>query len=472
MTSKRPSIVILGAGPAGVGAAARLARRDAFDIVVVEQRDVVGGNAGSFDLDGMRVDYGSHRLHPACNPEILSDITEMLGEDLLDRPRHGRIRLRGRWLHFPLRPLDLALRLPPSFALGVLRDSVMGSSRKDATATFASTLEQGLGRTICGEFYFPYAEKIWGIPPTQLDSEQARRRVSANSMGGMVKKLLKAVPGLAAKGSGRFFYPRNGYGQISEAYFDEATRRGVRFRFGSRATTVRTVSGRVASVRVGGRAEDTELVANQVLSTIPLPALTRAVCPKAPADVLEATEGLRYRAMVLVYLVLDTEQFSEFDAHYFPEHDVAFTRISEPKNYGLAANPNSTVLCAELPCDPADSVWSMSDTDLGDLVASSLATVGLPVQVSIRRIETRRLRQAYPIYTRGYQERFAKLDSWIDGIDGLVSFGRQGLFAHDNTHHALAMSYAIDECVDSNACLNRKRWAGYRRTFESHVVED
>ena len=205
--SERPKIMILGAGPAGVGAASRLARRGLFDITVVEQRHVVGGNAGSFELCGQRVDYGSHRLHPACDSRILADIRTMLGADLLDRPRHGRIRLRGRWLHFPLKPVDLALNLPSSFMLGVMRDSILRPRNGNHPPTFATTLEQGLGRTICRDFYFPYAEKIWGVSPAELDVEQARRRVSANSLLGMVRKVAKMVPGFKTKGAGRFFYP-------------------------------------------------------------------------------------------------------------------------------------------------------------------------------------------------------------------------------------------------------------------------
>ena len=61
-------VAILGAGPAGVGAAWQLVRSRKADAIVVEQRDDVGGNAGSFELYGMPVDYGSHRLHPACQP--------------------------------------------------------------------------------------------------------------------------------------------------------------------------------------------------------------------------------------------------------------------------------------------------------------------------------------------------------------------------------------------------------------------
>ena len=110
-----PKIAILGAGPAGLGAALRLARDGLADAEVIEARDRVGGNAGSFVLEGVHCDFGSHRLHPKLEPRVMADIEAALGPDLLWRPRHGRIRLQGRWIHFPLKPADLLLHLPFSF---------------------------------------------------------------------------------------------------------------------------------------------------------------------------------------------------------------------------------------------------------------------------------------------------------------------------------------------------------------------
>ena len=123
-----PRIVILGAGPAGVGAAHWLRQTRKAQVTVVEQNAVVGGNAGSFEAGGQRLDYGSHRLHPACDPEILAEIRKLLGDELLDRPRHGRIHLRGKFVHFPLKPVDLMLRLDPRFALGSLTDMARKAS--------------------------------------------------------------------------------------------------------------------------------------------------------------------------------------------------------------------------------------------------------------------------------------------------------------------------------------------------------
>jgi hypothetical protein len=72
----------------------------------------------------------------------------MLGEDLLDRPRHGRIRLRGRWVHFPLKPLDLVSNLPLSFTAGALSDSLKKFVSKPSgdALTFADVSNAGSAR--------------------------------------------------------------------------------------------------------------------------------------------------------------------------------------------------------------------------------------------------------------------------------------------------------------------------------------
>jgi protoporphyrinogen oxidase len=119
-----------------------------------------------------------------------------------------------------------------------------------------------------------------------------------------------------------------------------------------------------------------------------------------------------------------------------------------------------------------DPAWRAGDRELGALVAGALEAAGLPPRSPVRAVVTRRLPQAYPIYTRGYREHFDRLDAWASGIKGLLTFGRQGLFAHDNTHHTLAMAYAANDCLDDNARLDRDRWTAHRRRFTENVVAD
>jgi hypothetical protein len=77
----------------------------------------------------------------------------------------------------------------------------------------------------------------------------------------------------------------------------------------------------------------------------------------------------------------------------------------------------------------------------------------------------------YPVYQRGYADQLRELDGWAGRLLRVTTFGRLGLFAHDNTHHAMAMAY------DAVAALaggewDRQAWAAARARFASHVVED
>ncbi|HQR32099.1 MAG TPA: FAD-dependent oxidoreductase [Blastocatellia bacterium] len=472
--TNRPRIAILGAGPAGLGAAWQLARSGKAETIVLEQRSDVGGNSGSFDLDGLMLDYGSHRLHPSCHPEIMADLRSLLGEDLLDRPRHGRICLRGRWIHFPLKPVDLMLRLPISFATGVAFDSVrklIPTSPQNGEASFASVLERNLGSTIFRDFYHPYAQKIWGVPAEQLSAIQAYRRVSAGSLMKMVKKVLALVPGFKAPGAGRFFYPRKGFGQISQALASAALADGAQL---WRDTTVHKIHlGTPHRIEVQRAGVSQTIEADYVWSTIPITTLARLVNPAAPPEVIEAGRNIKFRAMILIYLVIGQSQFTEFDAHYFPDAETELTRISEPKNYSACTVPKDrTVLCCELPCDVDDNVWRMTDEELGKLASRALERSGLPIQAPILEVVTKRLSHAYPIYLQGYEQHFGLLDAWASQLDRVLTFGRQGLFAHDNTHHALAMAYAAVASLSSSGTFDLAQWADHRAEFATHTVED
>ena len=470
-----PHVAILGAGPAGLGAAARLRQTGRARVTVLEQQETPGGNAGSFEFGGLRVDYGSHRLHPACDPAILTDVRTLLGDDLLDRPRHGRIGLRGRWIHFPLHPTDLFLRLDRGFAAGAARDLMLKPFRRNGGAdTFGDVLRGSLGPTICDDFYFPYARKIWGRSAHELSGIQARRRVSAGSFTKLLRKVLNQVPGLKPPGAGRFFYPRQGFGQISEAYAGLAARHGAELRFGTRVTRL-VPPGTAAEpwgIEVDRNGRTERLEADHLWSTIPITVLARLMAGGVPEAVREAAAAMDYRAMLLIYLALDVDQFTEYDAHYFPAADIHITRLSEPKNYAALREPRGrTVLCAELPCSPEDPWWTMSEEDLGRLVADDLGRAGVPLPVQPAAVHVRRLRQAYPIYQLGYEHSFGVLDRWAAGLPRLLTYGRQGLFAHDNTHHALAMAYAAADCLTDGG-FDAHRWGEYRQVFETHVVED
>lgn len=440
-------------------------------MVVLERAPTIGGLAASFEVGGMRVDHGSHRLHPAASSEVRAELEAILGDDLQVRPRNGRLRLADRWVAFPPRPFDLARRLPARIAGGLVRDALLAPLRRPRADTFAEVVRAGLGPTMLHEFYGPYVRKIWATEPDELSGELARRRVGARSPSALLRKVVAPRrAGRGGDGKGTFLYPRRGFGQIIEGLADAAATAGAEIRTSAEVTALDLRDdGATATL-----ADGSTVTSRVILSTVPVPAL--AGLAGAPPPVRAAAGALTFRSLALVYLVLERPYWTSYDAHYLPGPDIACSRISEPKRYRDApSDPPSdqegrTVLCAEVPCSTADEIWNGDDRALGELVAAGVSRLGLP-DATPTEVVVRRVPNAYPVYRCGFEAHLTVLDRWVGEQPSLLTFGRQGLFAHDNTHHALAMGFAAADAL-ADGVLDAPRWARARAEFAAHVVED
>lgn len=486
--SERLRIGVVGAGPAGLWAAWRAAAAG-HEVTVVERADQVGGMAASIDVAGLRVDLGSHRLHPSTPAPILEGLRGLLGDDLQVRPRDGRIRLAGRWLGFPLRTGDLLRNAPRSFAARAAIDAATGPLRSARSDTFAEVVRAGLGPTVYEEFYRPYVTKIWGVDPSELSGDLARRRVSASSPSDIARRLVRG-----SRPEGRtFIYPRRGFGQISEVLADAAVDAGATLLTGTEVMTVDPGDERrPASLTVGPRRRASSgdgagqagqagrvIDADVIWSTAPLVELARRSDPAPSTVALSAAGRLDHRGLVLVYLVLDRPSWTSFDAHYLPATEHSAARISEPRNYRDSAEDPAgrTVLCAEVPATVGDATWTATDEDLAAGLVDDLTRLGLP---AVRPVEVRtvRLPLVYPLYRPGFEWDLVALEWWLADQPRLVSFGRQGLFVPDNTHHALAMGAAAVASISpartgsADATFDQDGWRRARDRFRSHVVED
>ena len=187
-------IVVAGAGAAGL-AAAWYAARAGHEVTVVDRADVVGGMAASRTVAGLRVDHGSHRLHPAADPD-----------DPRRPPPAARRRPPGPAPATAAsgspdagsgsrcaRPTSCATCRPASPpALPSTRSP--SPLRRPRADTFAEVLRAGLGPTITDGFYGPYARKLWDADPSELAGDLARRRVSASSPVDLARRLVRGRP--------------------------------------------------------------------------------------------------------------------------------------------------------------------------------------------------------------------------------------------------------------------------------------
>ncbi len=453
-------VLVVGGGPCGLTAALAAARRG-LSVELVEAAPHLGGMAASFTVAGQRVDLGSHRLHPAAPVRVLDLLDDLLGSDLQVRQRNGRLRLQDRWVRFPFRPLDVARSMPPRFVVAAAADALTAPLRRARDNSYADFVRAGLGPSALSAFHGPMATKLWGLPPERLSADLARKRISQRTP----TRILARIASAGRQGGATFLYPRLGYGQIPERLAEAAADAGVQMHTSCSVEMLhRGHNGG------GGRAPTALLSTGESVRS-------GRVLWTAQESALRASLGLEpgperpMRGLTLVYLALDQDRYTPFDAHYVPTPAVAFSRLSEPKNYRDGPDPaGRTVLCLEVPCTVGDEIWSSDDDALAERTAADLGRLGLP---PVRVVETavRRLPSVYPVETvDGDCHGAGHLD--LDLCPGVTVLGRQGLAVADNLHHVLDMAMSAVDCIDDDGRWLDDAWTEQRHRFEQFVVED
>jgi len=97
----KTTVAIIGAGPAGLTAAYLLSKND-VDVVVLEADPVyVGGISRTATYKGFHFDIGGHRFF--SKSKAVEDLwTELLPNDMLNRPRSSRIFYGDKFFTLPL----------------------------------------------------------------------------------------------------------------------------------------------------------------------------------------------------------------------------------------------------------------------------------------------------------------------------------------------------------------------------------
>ncbi len=470
------SVVIVGGGPAGLACGIELLRSDGNrDVTVLEKEPSPGGIAGGFSRGGLDYDYGSHRIHPSVDGRVLAFLGGLPGLELRRRRRNGRILLGGRLVRFPPSPFDALLRLPPRTSMSIMRDQIAGllrAGRGSTPRTFSEAVESGTGRTMAREFYIPYTRKLWGLPADEISSFQAARRVSSARPGGLLAKALGGLPVISRFDPSRFFsYPAGGFGALAEALAREFRRLGGTLRTNSEVVSA---SSEGPSIKVT-TSDGFSRTAGHLVWSAPLDALASSIGAAAPEEVLAAAGRLSYRSMVILYIQIEDGPYTQFDAHYFPDGSTRFSRMSEPGNYlqrsPAGAGHRRTGLCLELPCDMGGDDWGSGPQDLYERLSEDLRGSPLPFPEGIGDIWTRRLTHAYPVYRMGFERDLRTVSDWALSDPHLVLIGRQGLFAHDNLHHAMETGLAAADCL-AGPGFDTGSWRTCLEAFSRHRVSD
>jgi len=426
-------VVIIGAGPAGLTAGYLLAGLGR-PVLVLEADEQVGGLAKTVVRDGYRFDLGGHRFFTK-SAEVDALWHEVLGQELLLRPRLSRIYWNERFLDYPLSPRDVVRKLGP-LELGRVLGSYLAAlpRRRGGEETLEQWVSNRFGRRLFELFFRTYTEKVWGVPASEIRAEWAAQRIKGLSLSSAVRDALFGNGGVKSL-IREFHYPRLGPGQMWEAMAARICALGGEVRTGSPVEGIRLEGDRVVSVSAAGDEIDCE----HVISSLPLRSLAAVARPVPTGPELAAAEGLGYRDFLTVALVL--RGADPFPDNWVYVHDPAVKvgRIQNFRSWSpwMVPDPEKTCIGLEYFCFEGDELWSSSDDRLVELAASELERLGLGSRHRLERGYAVRVPKAYPVYDGDYAERLAVVRSWLDRIENLQQVGRNGLHRYNNSDHSM-----------------------------------
>ena len=450
-----PSVAIIGAGPAGLTAAYRLSKSKATVTVLEADPELVGGISRTVEYKspaaggkGFRFDIGGHRFF-SKSKEVEDLWSELLGDDMLVRPRSSRILYGGKFYSYPLKAAEAlnnlgifeAARCVASYAYARLFPVANPRS-------FEDWVSNQFGRRLFGIFFKTYTEKVWGMSCKEISADWAAQRIKGLSLSTAIWNALfppreqkdrsKQIKTLI----GSFRYPRLGPGMMWDAAARKTLENGGDVRLGCRVTGLEKLPAdrgwRVDFADSTGRSDAIE--AEHVISSAPLRELVHGLSPAPPAEVLAAAKALKYRDFLTVALIVRPSLSFDDNWIYIHEPGVKVGRVQNFRSWSPELVPDSALACYGLEyfCFEGDGLWSMSDADLVALASRELVQLGLAKEGDVLDGHVVRQPKAYPVYDDDYAQHVATIRRGLEqGYAGLHLVGRNGMHKYNNQDHAM-----------------------------------
>ncbi len=407
---------IIGAGLAGLTAANYL-KRNAVPFVLFEAGPKIAGLASSFkDDEGFSYDFGAHfvtnRLAAAIGVSADCRVVHHYSET---------VWLKGKSYGYPFGLMSM-----PRFSFSAM---VSRLKRKTETETAADYFRGEYGNALADEVALPLLEAWSGAPANELSASVGNKL--ANSI---VKTLWLKLAGKISRraiacgyshempesANVWHVYPNGGISTLCKKLADGLD---ANIKLESPVESIVIEDNRAAKVRVKGE----EIEVAGVISTAPINILAKLV---KGTDALKSLHAFRYRPMVFVNLRFEGRGLLPDVVTWTPEKHFPFFRLTEATlSMPWLAPEGKTLITADIGCEVGDEIWTKSDDELGELCLRGLEKIIPNAREKYKGCRVLKTPIAYPVYLAEYEAKREEIEKSL-GIEGLISIGRNGEFAH------------------------------------------
>lgn len=322
-------ILIIGAGPCGLGAAYLLRKLGHTDWLVFECNSHIGGLSASFvDDSGFTWDIGGHVLF-SHHDYFDKAVSEALGNEYFEHQRESWIRILQTWVPYPFQ--NNIRYLPHE----VLRECVAGlsclSGLPGGAANFREWMDSVFGSGIVKYFMEPYNRKVWGVPLETMSKEWIAERVSVVDLARTEKNIAEKRDDLSWGANRTFKFPKHG----GTGAIYENIARGFNERIHLSHEMVAIDLEAKKATFANGRVETYDVLIN----TSPLDLFVNK-CSNTPDQVRSAADSLEHNSGLIVGLGFEGTRIDSKCWMYFPEQNSPFYRVTNFHNYSPHNVPN------------------------------------------------------------------------------------------------------------------------------------
>lgn len=408
-------VLILGAGPGGIGAALALKT----DFLVLEKQQDLGGLSGTVEYEGAVFDLGGHSFHTP-HPEVKEIVKNAL--PLFEQKRDARCFALRQMIPYPFQKNFRQLKNDE-----VVSDCVRGLDfvKHDEAPHYEAFIQNKFGPGISEHFMLPYNRKLWGRDLKRLSSNWTAERV-ASPEG--VKEQFETTGGKRTplQSDTEVAYPaKGGFGEIFKALGKNL---GSSVEFGASAKSIDLKNKKVLTE--DGR----QFCFEKLVSTLPLPELLK-ITTEVPREIIRLVNQLEVLSLKVVLVVIDHPVDTEIQRVYSAEPHIAAhkTAVNHNSSDYLRSLPRHGIM-AEVSYS-AEKILPREDVDLW--VVENLCEMSLiKSKAEVFKTKTIDVKYAYPVPTLDRNSIVQEIKSWLEERS-LYTVGRFGEWAYINSDEVL-----------------------------------